>query len=336
MEDQVIPTEVPELGEVNFDEVEPISDFDFISDEADPKADEKLDSDEVVEDKKDGEESEETAEEAPAVDDFKAKMEEAEKRSAKAMRKLKESSDRLKAAEAHIAKLSGEGINAEIAVEVAVAKKSGNYGKAFKLLGLDPDAIVTQWAKDLGWNPEQEDAARAHMKSKMVEEDRQKVESERTRVARQDATMRGQAVVRKYAEKLPLLATAEDEGVDLMIAKVQELSSKKDPRLTGLNTWEEAFKAVAPIVEKELYKKYSKMYEPLSKLKGKGKQEQPKPEEKVEKKEPKKVEPKGEQEKKPQSKTIKGGAGGGAGTASRKPRNEIERLKQLTADLDFR
>jgi hypothetical protein len=343
MEDQVVPTEVVEgaFEGVSFDEAPEITDFNFLADE-EPKTEdepegESVEKPETEEVKEDSEEpSEEPEEVVPAVEEVQAKLEVAEKKLGMSMKKMKKVSDQLKAAEEHISKLQGEGINAKIAIEVALARKTGNYHKALELLGLDPDFVMMEWIKAAKLTNEQGEAVIATAKGKAIEEEKKKVEAEKARVVRQDATIQGQSVVRKYAEKLPVSSAVEDEAVDLMIAKVQELSSKKDPLLAGLTRWDEAFKKVAPIVEKELYKKYSKAYEAVSKVKSKGKQEtKPEASPKVEQKESKKVESKAAQEKKPVSKTVKGGPGGGTGSSVRKPRNELELLKSITADLDF-
>lgn len=292
----------------------------------------KKEEKEDVENEEDSEQ--EAKEEPPEIVELKEKIERSEHRFNKLMRKYKELEEKAKATEEYANKLKGEGINAEIAIEIAVAKKHKQYGKVFELLGLDPDKIVEHWGQAVGWTKDQQEEVKDLMKKQKLEAEAQELAKQKAQIVRQEFTLKAENIIRKYSEKLPLASALEEESVNMMIDKLRDMALNKDPRIRDCKTPEEAFKVIAVLTEKELYKKYSKAYDAISKIRSKYK-----PQETVvkEKSTNQKDAPKKEivsQEKK-QSKTIKTGANGGEAVKSARPMTEREKLMAAVADLEF-
>jgi hypothetical protein len=305
------------------------------STEGKEEATEESSDDEPVEEPK----PEEPSEEFKAV---QAKAEKAERKLKKAIERIRDTEAKVAQAEAHILALKGEGLDASLAKEIVVAKKSGNFGKVWEMLGFDANEVVKSWSKSLGWTKEQEEEVQIHVKRKQMEEDlearrrqmdeeKARVEQDRARTVRQDLNLKAERFAQKMADKFPVISTLEDKAVDQLRETVAELVRSKDPRVQSCKTFEDALRIVAPMVEKKLYKESLRAYEAVKKIK----------ERKPEKEASKSTEQKKEPTKSPTKVTEqedKGSAKQGNSKPAPTPKSKLtekERLDYELAKLDF-
>lgn len=280
-------------------------------------------------------------EELPEVTELKAKAEKAERRLRKAAEKIREAEMKVTQAEERVKTLIGEGINAEVAKEIVVARKVGNYGKMFELIGFDANAVVAEWAKALGWTQDQEEEVKIHVKRKQAEEEmaarrkaldeeKARVEQEKSVTIRKDLTLKAANWANKVADKFPVIATLEDKGIDQLRDTVAELVQSGDPRIKGCKTFEEALKVAAPIVERKLYKESLKAYEAVKKIKERM-------EKAPAKSEPQKKEPEAKKPEKTE-KESKGKSPQGNGKPAPTPKSKLtakDKLELELSKLDF-
>lgn len=247
-----------------------------------PESEEEIESlDDESEVESEAEEDEE-AEEAPKKDSpkqLKEKVSELEKQKLELEAQAKLMKKRMKAladTEEKYKNLIGEGY--DTARKIVEHRKNKNLGGVLQELGLSSDDLIDHFKAYLP-DPEK---IKAEMKQQEEKKRAQLIEEQERKVRLQSLAFDASKFISKYEDKLPIISTLGEKGVDQVINTALQLRKENSPLLAGCRKFEDVLKVVLPRVERQLRKEYEPIVKRLSSSKP---QEEPsKKEEKVEKK----------------------------------------------------
>jgi len=265
--EEVVEQEVSE--EVDED-IEPLE-----SDE-EPSEDDSEEDEEVEVSKK--ETSKQLKDKISELEKQKLELEAQSKLMKKRMRALGDVEEKYKA-------LIGEGY--DTARKIVEHRKNKNLGGVLSELGVSSDDLIDHFKAYLP------DSEKIKQEIKKQEENkRSEMLSEQERkIKLQSLAFDASKFISKYEDRLPIISTLGEKGVDQVISSALQLRKENSPLLAGCRNFEDVLKVVLPRVEKQLRKEYEPIVKRLaSKVDQEEKvKEETKVEKKVDKKAPSKV-----------------------------------------------
>lgn len=232
-------------------------------------------------------------------------------RTAKALQKrIKQESDKVKALQAKVNDLQGEGI--EVAREIIKYKKAGDVHNMLKSFGLDGNDVVKFYAKYLD-DPEvvkQIGAAKSiekNMKREELDKKQAEIEAREARVIKEGYITEARGVINKFSDRIPIVAAMSEvmkgKLEDQLIATVTQMFTARDPDIMGCKDFPSAVRKILPKFEADFRKQYKPLIDAFAKTEQKVQKPEQKPAAKSETKKPEVTAKK--PESKPETKTTK-------------------------------
>lgn len=290
-------------------------------------------SEEAKEEEKEEEAKEEEEKEEEKPDEKAILLERRERQVQHMKKKLAVEADKVRALSTKLKDFEAQDIPR--AIEIAAARREGKTDKVLELIGLNTNEVIDYFAK-IGALKDPE-AIKEKMAVSKLEEARREEQQKRTDIAMMEFAQQAKTLINKHAEKLPILSTLGQEGIDqarqIVIDKWRndpqfQAKMKLEADKRGIEpNFEFCAKHVLPDLEKQLKKKYEPIVKVLSKVQpAPVEKESPKAKEKKvdEKKPTQKVEVKQEEKAKPKP-IVKGSSGTRVETI-RRPMSEEDKL----------
>lgn len=154
--------------------------------------------------------------------------------------------------------LIGDGI--DVAQRIAGHAKDKNLNGVLKELGISGDDIVDYYKAFIP------DAEAVKVKMKKEEENKIKAELSKREyeLTVRKFSLETEKMLAKYEDKLPVLTSLGNKGVNQVVSHIQHLVNTKDPLVTSCASFEEALRKVLPRLEKQLMKEYEPLVRKLT------------------------------------------------------------------------